>query len=124
MSDALFVRIRGGLALGQRWLTGAQQQSARHNELEWTRKSHGTFFVTCGMAHYTAVRLGRERCSVRLLYSASWAHSPERRKEARIPPEVTFKTKPQLALEMIRRALKQHAFVYFGMIQLMLGHLA
>jgi SRSO17 transposase len=34
----------------------------------------------------------------------SWAESPERRKAARIPQEVTFKTKNDLALEMIERA--------------------
>jgi SRSO17 transposase len=33
-----------------------------------------------------------------------WANAPERRKEARIPDDVPFKTKPELALDMLRRA--------------------
>jgi SRSO17 transposase len=36
-----------------------------------------------------------------------WANDAARREEARIPPSVTFKTKPQLALEMIMRAMQQ-----------------
>jgi SRSO17 transposase len=35
----------------------------------------------------------------------NWTHDAARRREARIPPEVTFKTKPQLALQMIERAV-------------------
>ena len=35
----------------------------------------------------------------------SWANDTARRQEARIPEDVTFKTKPQLAVEMIGRAV-------------------
>lgn len=34
-----------------------------------------------------------------------WAENPLRRQEARIPDDVVFKTKPELALDMIRRAV-------------------
>src|SRR6266496_1368699 len=34
-----------------------------------------------------------------------WADDPARRKEAHIPDQISFKTKPQLAMEMIRRAV-------------------
>jgi SRSO17 transposase len=37
----------------------------------------------------------------------SWTSTPARRREARIPEEVTFKTKPEMALEMIQRAVDQ-----------------
>jgi SRSO17 transposase len=40
-----------------------------------------------------------------LYLPTSWVEDAARRREARIPRDVTFKTKPQLALEMIERAL-------------------
>ena len=33
-----------------------------------------------------------------------WCADPERRRKAKIPPEVEFKTKPQLGVELIERA--------------------
>jgi SRSO17 transposase len=37
----------------------------------------------------------------------TWANDPARRQEARIPNEIQFKTKPELALEMIKRAVSE-----------------
>src|SRR6201988_3117931 len=40
----------------------------------------------------------------RLFLPHSWAEDPEQRKKAKIPAEITFRTKPQIALEQIRTA--------------------
>ena len=40
-----------------------------------------------------------------LYLPASWANDPARRAEARIPPEIGFQTKSQLALSMLHRAV-------------------
>lgn len=36
----------------------------------------------------------------------SWANDPERRKEGRVPDDIVFKTKPELGLQMVERALQ------------------
>jgi SRSO17 transposase len=48
---------------------------------------------------------GQLPIDLQLYLPESWASSPERREQARIPDDVEFKTKPDLALTMIHRAL-------------------
>jgi SRSO17 transposase len=65
--------------------------------------------TNCQVGVSLSIATGTEHLPIdfELYLPTSWTDNPERRQEARIPPEVTFKTKPQLALEMITRAMQQ-----------------
>ncbi len=58
-----------------------------------------------GVSLSVATRTEHAPVDFELYLPDSWANDPARRKEARIPDGIEFKTKPQLALGMIRRAL-------------------
>lgn len=53
-----------------------------------------------------ATQHGQLPVDFELYLPRAWTDDPERREEARIPKGIKFRTKPQLALDMIRRAVE------------------
>lgn len=58
-----------------------------------------------GVSLTIATRTEHVPIDFELYLPESWTGDPDRRREARIPTEVGFKTKPELALDMLRRAV-------------------
>jgi SRSO17 transposase len=59
-----------------------------------------------GVSLSVATRTEQAPIDFELYIPESWASNPQRRAEARIPETLPFMTKPELGLEMIRRAIK------------------
>lgn len=64
--------------------------------------------TNCQVAVSLSVANGQEQLPVdfELYLPRVWADDPARRRETRIPDAVRFRTKPQLGLEMLRRAME------------------
>ncbi len=93
-------------------------------------KKAGTESV--GVARQWCGRLGKtENCQVgvflagvtpggvagldaQLFLTEEWAGDRQRRKKTRVPKEITFQTKPQIAAEMIRRTQAATVYALFG----------
>jgi SRSO17 transposase len=72
---------------------------------QYTGSAGKTTNCQIGVSLSVASRTEHLPLDFELYLPESWIQDPERRKEARIPDDIQFRTKPQLALEMIDRAL-------------------
>jgi SRSO17 transposase len=73
---------------------------------QYTGSAGKTTNCQIGVSLVVATNSEQAPIDFELYLPRSWADDPIRRKEARIPEGVPFRTKPELALEMIRRAIE------------------
>jgi SRSO17 transposase len=87
--------------------TGFLKQGKHSVGVQWQYTGSAGKITNCqvGVSLSIATRTEHVPIDFELYLPESWANEPARRQEARIPEAVTFKTKPQLALQMIRRAV-------------------
>lgn len=97
-NGVLIVDETGFLKKGEYSAGVARQYSGTAGRIE--NSQIGVFLTLAG---------SRGRCLIdRELYlTKDWCDDGEKRKKAHIPEEVTFQTKPQLAIKMLERAYKQ-----------------
>lgn len=72
----------------------------------------------CQVGVFLGYTCGNHRILIdrRLYLPEDWAQNPERRQKAGVPEEVTFQTKAQLGLEMVKEAMKRGLpFGWIGM---------
>ncbi len=92
----------------QAWIfddTGFLKQGAHSVGVQ--RQYSGTAGKVANCQTAVSLTVATERChlpvDLQLYLPQSWTDDPERRKEARIPVEIGFSTKPQIALAMAQR---------------------
>jgi SRSO17 transposase len=72
---------------------------------QYTGSAGKTTNCQIGVSLSVATRSEHLPIDFELYLPESWTKDPERRREAKIPDDIVFRTKPMLALEMIDRAL-------------------
>jgi SRSO17 transposase len=111
--DALLAAVRAQVlpALGPitAWIIDDTGFPKRGKHSVGVARQHCGELGNCQVA--VSLSLANEQASLpiayRLYLPQAWAEDPERRRNAGVPEEIRFQTKPQIALEQIRAALNQ-----------------
>src|SRR5512142_2413687 len=99
-------------SLPSSWPPSASTSAAARGQLPWSATSPACSPGTLGKTgncqvtvncHYAEQTIAWP-VATRLYLPKDWAHDTDRRQKAKVPDEVIFQTKPQIALELLDRA--------------------